>query len=151
MLATHVPIVMRRVATPRSWAVAMASLLTSVVKTASNPASSASRAPICMSRALQPAPGMTPSASGSVISPSVPPRPNAAPWSPATACPHAPAEPRRFLLPYFAPSHVHGGTVQPCKSYSLMHWSAKDVKPSRCPPARAKFSTSSRICSWLPA
>jgi hypothetical protein len=59
MFAIHVPTWIRCVHAPMSWAVAMASLLTSVVKIASNPASSASRATVWMSCALQPAPGMT--------------------------------------------------------------------------------------------
>ena len=67
MFAIHVPTVIRRVAAPMSWAVAMTSLLTSAAKIASNPASSASRAIVCTSLALQPTPGMTASASRSAI------------------------------------------------------------------------------------
>src|SRR5437867_5230270 len=67
MFAIHVPTVMRRVAVPMSWAVAITSLLTSVAKIASNPASSASRAMVCTWLAVQPAPGMTASASRSAM------------------------------------------------------------------------------------
>src|SRR5437899_956148 len=67
MFAIHVPTVIRRVAAPMSWAVAMTSLLTSAAKIASNPASSASRAIVCTSLALQPTPGITASASRSAI------------------------------------------------------------------------------------
>src|SRR5262245_56784649 len=67
MLAIHVPTLIWRVATPMSWAVAITSLLTSAAKIASNPASSASRAIVCTSLALQPTPGTTARASRSAI------------------------------------------------------------------------------------
>src|SRR5262245_42663141 len=67
MVAIHVPTWIWRVATPMSCAVAMTSLLTSAAKIASNPASSASRATVCTSLALQPTPGTTASASRSAI------------------------------------------------------------------------------------
>src|SRR5216684_2616554 len=54
--ATQLPTLMRRVATPISWAVASASLLTSAQNTASNPASSATRATSWISAARHPAP-----------------------------------------------------------------------------------------------
>src|SRR5262249_22452033 len=69
MFAIHVPTVIRRVAAPMSWAVAITSLLTSAAKTASNPASSASRAIAQISCALHPTPGMTASPSRSAITP----------------------------------------------------------------------------------
>src|SRR5438105_3219458 len=56
---------MRCVAEPMSWAVAIASLFTSTLKMASNPANSASRATSCTSRADHPAAGMTASPSRS--------------------------------------------------------------------------------------
>ena len=59
MLAIQVPIWMCVVALPMSCAVASASLFTSVVKMASNPAASASRATFRTSLARHPAPGMT--------------------------------------------------------------------------------------------
>src|SRR5215510_6177924 len=67
MFAIHVPTWIRRVASPMSCAVAITSLLTSAAKIASNPATSASRATVCTSLALQPTPGTTASASRSAI------------------------------------------------------------------------------------
>src|SRR5438067_12003444 len=67
MLAIQVPTWMRRVAAPMSCAVAMTSLLTSAAKSASKPASSASRAIVWISLARQPIPGMTASPSRSAM------------------------------------------------------------------------------------
>ena len=69
MLAIHVPIWMCVVALPMSCAVASASLFTSVVKIASKPAASASRATFRTSLARHPAPGMTVSPSRCVLIP----------------------------------------------------------------------------------
>ena len=71
MLATHVPTLIFRVASPISCAMARESLLTSAVKIASKPASSASRATILISEARHPTPGMSPSPSLSAILPSL--------------------------------------------------------------------------------
>src|SRR6516225_7949473 len=68
MLAIQVPTLTRRVASAISCAVARASLLTSAVKIASKPASSASRATALISAARHPAPGISPRPSRSVIS-----------------------------------------------------------------------------------
>jgi hypothetical protein len=106
---------------------------------------SASRATIWMSRAFQPVLGITPSASRSAMSS---PFARGCTWNDChvTFLIVMP-RPRRYL---FFGSHIHGDVVHPCRSYSLMHWSASDLKPSRCPLTHAKFSTSSRICSVLP-
>src|SRR5215469_17567735 len=68
MLAIQVPTLICRVASPINCAVARASLLTSAVKIASKPASSASRATALISAARHPAPGISPRPSRSVIS-----------------------------------------------------------------------------------
>src|SRR6516165_967708 len=68
MLAIHVPTLIWRVASAISCVVARASLLTSAVKIASKPASSASRATALISAARHPAPGMIPRPSRSSIS-----------------------------------------------------------------------------------
>src|SRR5712691_2808339 len=67
MLAIHVATVIRVVAVPISCAVAITSLLTSAAQMASNPASSAWRAIVWTSRALQPTPGITPNPSRSAM------------------------------------------------------------------------------------
>src|SRR5215210_6813839 len=67
MLATQVPTLIRLVAKPINSAVAIASLLTSVQNTASNPASSAARATSWISPARQPVPGMIPRPNRSAI------------------------------------------------------------------------------------
>ena len=69
MLAIQVPTWMCVVALPISCAVASASLFTSVVKIASKPAASASRATFRTSLARHPAPGMTVSPSRCVLIP----------------------------------------------------------------------------------
>ncbi len=61
MFTIQVPTLIRRVAVPMSWAVAITSLFTSAAKIPSKPASSASRAIVWMSFARQPTPGMMPS------------------------------------------------------------------------------------------
>src|SRR5271169_5839846 len=68
-LAIHVPTLICWVASPISCAVARASLLTSVVKIALKPPSSASRATALISAARNPAPGMIPRPNRSAISP----------------------------------------------------------------------------------
>src|SRR5438309_4711599 len=67
MLETHGPTLIRLVTEPISCAVANASLLTSGLKIASKPASSASRATVSISRARQPMPGTIPNASRPVM------------------------------------------------------------------------------------
>src|SRR5687767_13982678 len=67
MFTIQVPTVMRRVAEPMSWAVAITSLFTSAAKIASKPAPSASRAIAWMSFARQPTPGMVATATRSAI------------------------------------------------------------------------------------
>ena len=65
MSATQVPTLICRVARPINCAVATESLLTSVQKIASKPASSAARATSCISVARHPVPGIMPTANRS--------------------------------------------------------------------------------------
>ena len=67
MLAIHVATVIRVVAVPISCAVAITSLFTSAAQMVSNPASSAWRAIVWTSCALQPTPGITPNPSRSAM------------------------------------------------------------------------------------